>query len=74
MRRASLIKKRQIVAKSANGREAHVEMVDREVKVAKLKAFLEATRPEFTERVAKAKQHLVTVESGVLAGPIKRFR
>lgn len=74
MRRTSLIKKRQTVAKSVKGRVTHAELVDREEKVARLKAFLKATSPEFTARAAEAKQHLVAVESGVLAGPVKRFR
>ena len=74
MTRATVSKKRQFVLKSAAGRMTSAELADREVKVAKLKAFLNATSHEFTVRVAEAKQHLVAVESGVLAGPLKRRR
>lgn len=74
MRRATFSKRRQLALKSVTAPLTSVDLADREAKVAKLKAFLRATSHEFTARVAEASPHLVKVESGVLAGPLKRRR
>lgn len=46
----------------------------RTARIAAANAFLESTRVQFSTRVTKAKSRLRTVETGVLAGPIARYR